>query len=138
MIGTLYGQWSLYAGLYLSEWVTFFTQVSEEACNELIEREPVIEWLVSSRAHVNAAAFAKLDPAASRQLTIRGANSVGVYVVTSREVTRARQALTDFEVVADDAENDLRHELLADRDFAAFGDPESHVEFDRIPKFPWL
>jgi hypothetical protein len=45
-------------------------------------------------------------------------------------------ALSDFEVVADDAENNLRHELLADRDFAAFGDPESHVEFDRIPKFP--
>jgi hypothetical protein len=26
--------------------------------------------------------------------------------------------------------------LLADRDFAVFGDPEAHVEFDRIPKFP--
>ena len=136
MIGTLDRQRSLKTSLYLSERVTILTQVSEKPRDELIEREPILERLVSSRSHENAAAFAKLDPAASRQLTIRRANSVGVYVVTSREVTRARQALSDFEVVAHDAENDLRHELFADRDFAVFGDPESHVEFDRIPKFP--
>src|SRR6185369_4079971 len=136
MIGTLHRQRSLYAGLYLSERVTFLPQVSEETRDELIERESIIERLVSPRAHVNTAAFAKLDPPASRQFAICGADSIGVYVVTTREVTCARKALSDFEVVADDAENDLRHELLADRDFAAFGDPESHVEFDRIPKFP--
>src|SRR5215217_6007817 len=136
MIGTLHRQRSLYAGLYLSERVTFLTQISEEPRDELIECESVLERLVSSRSHVNAAAFAKLDPPASRQLAICGADGVGVYVITPREVACARQALSDFEVVADDAENDLRHELLADRDFAAFGDPESHVEFDRIPKLP--
>src|SRR5215216_176402 len=136
MIGTLHGQRPLKAGLYLTERVTFLTQVSEEACNDLIEREPVIERLVRSRSHINTAAFAKLDPAASRQLAIGGADGIGVYVVTPRKVTCARQSLGNFEIIADNAENDLRHELLADRDFATFRDPESHVEFDRIPRFP--
>src|SRR6476661_5832082 len=100
MIRTLHRKRSLYPGLYLSERVTFLTQVSEETRDELIERETIIERLVSSRAHVNTAAFAKLDPPASRQLAIGGTNGVGVYVVTPCEITRARQALSDFEVVA--------------------------------------
>jgi hypothetical protein len=43
-----------------------------------------------------------------------------VYVVTSGELARAWQSFGDFEVVTDDAENELRDELFANRDFTVF------------------
>src|SRR6185503_1440721 len=97
--------------------------------------KPVLERLVGSSSDVNAASLPKLDPTASSEFAICGADCVSVDVVTSGEFARARQALGDFEVVTDNAEDDLRHQLLANGDFTVFGDPDAHGRFDRFSKF---
>ena len=87
---------------------------------------------------VNAASLPKLDPASPGQFTICGADCVCVDVVAPREFARAWQALGNFEVVTDDTEDDLRHQLLANGDFTVFGDPDAHGGFDRFSKFKGL
>jgi hypothetical protein len=41
-------------------------------------------------------------------------------VVTPRKIARTRQSIPDLQIVADNTEDDLRHQLLANRDFTAF------------------
>src|SRR6185503_15909744 len=105
MIRALHRQRSLHPRLDVGERVSFFTQVSEKARDQVIECNSVLDRLVGSRSHVNAASLAKLDPATSREFAICGADGVRVYVVTPGELARAWQSLGDFEVVTDDAEN---------------------------------
>src|SRR5256885_6348832 len=52
VIWSLYGEQSLNASLDFRERVSILAQVSEETCNQLIEGEFVVEWLVVSCAHV--------------------------------------------------------------------------------------
>ena len=47
-------------------------------------------------------------------------------VEAPRQIARAGQALPRRQVVAQDAEHDLRDQLFADGDFAAAGNPELH------------
>src|SRR5690349_4898666 len=107
--------------------MALLAQVFKEARNQLLEREMLFEFVAGSSAHINAAAFAKVDPTTSREFAISGAHRVGVNVVTPGKVARARQTFADLEVVTDDAEDDLRDELFADRHFAVFGEPETHL-----------
>src|SRR5262245_43185583 len=100
----------------------------------MIEPQPVLPGLFVSRAHVNATSLPKLDPPSLGEFAIRGADSVGVDVVTTRELTRARQTLGYFQVVTDDTENYLRHQLLADGNFTVSRDPDAHGRFDRISR----
>src|SRR5205085_6414015 len=108
------------AGVDLGERVSVFAKVSEEACDELVQREFVVERLIISRAHVNSASLPKLDPTTPRKLTISSADCVSVDLVTPCEFACTRQTFSDFEIVADDAQHDLRHQLLANRNFTAF------------------
>src|SRR6185369_14634761 len=123
MIRTLHRERSLHSRLYLSERISLFTKVSEEARDDLVECQPIVERLVISRSHVNTAAFAKLNPAPAREFAIRRTDSVGVDIVAAREVTRARQTLGNLQIVADNSENDLCNQLLADGNFTIFRDP---------------
>src|SRR5215218_3456798 len=109
MVRTLHGQRTLDPCLYFGERVSFLTKVSEKTRDELIEGDVILEQLVVSRPDVYAASLAKLDPAAARQLAICRAHRVRVYVVTPRQIARAWQTLGDFQVVADNAKDDLRH-----------------------------
>ena len=47
-----------------------------------------------------------------------------------------RQTLGFLEVIADDAEDDLRYQLLANRDFTVFRNPQAHRGFiHRLRRF---
>jgi hypothetical protein len=120
VIGTLHRQRPLHAGLYLRERVPFLTKVFKKTRDDLFECEAGVEWFIVTFANIHSASLAKLNPSASRQLAICGADCVCVYVVTPREVARAWQAVADLQVVADNAEDDLRYQLLANRDFTVF------------------
>src|SRR5215217_3353332 len=109
MIRTLHGERTLYTCLYFGERVTFLTKISEKTRDNLIECDVIFEHLVVSRADVYSAALAKLDPSTARQVAICRAYRVRVYVVASRQVARAWQTLGDFQVVAGNAQDDLRH-----------------------------
>src|SRR6185369_5276301 len=98
-----------------------FASNSKQCRDQLIEFELRIRRRFSAALdHVNAAAFAKLDPASMLQVLIRGAHGVRVNVVAACKLAGAWEFLARLEVVADDAEKDLRRELFAERNFAAF------------------
>src|SRR5215204_6124793 len=138
MVRPLQRQRPLNARLYFRERVSIFTKVPEETSDKLIESESVVERFIVTRSHVNTAPLAKLHPASSCKFAIGGAHSVGMYVVTSSEFASARQTLCYLQVVADDPEDNLRHQLLANWNFTIFGNPDAHREFDRISKFNGL
>ena len=120
MIGTLHRERTLHSRLYLSQRISLFTEISEEACDDLIECQSIIEGLVISRSHINTTAFAKLNPATAREFAIRRADSVGMDVVPARQIARARQTLGSLQIVADNSENDLSDQLLANGNFTVF------------------
>ena len=76
--------------------------------------------------YVDAAAFAALDPASTLEILECRAHSVRVYIVTASKLASAWQFLTGLQIIADYAEKNLCGELLAQRDFTAFGKPDSH------------
>src|ERR1051325_10394146 len=76
--------------------------------------------------YVDAAAFAKLDPAAAGQVAVGRAYGVGMNLQAVRQLARARQFLIRLQIAADDAERDLRADLLAQRHLAVFRQPDSH------------
>ena len=76
--------------------------------------------------NVDAAATAELDPAIAFELAISGADRVGVEMKAPCQIASAGQSLARLEIVAQDAEDDLRDQLFADGDFAAAGKPELH------------
>src|SRR5271156_3320678 len=71
--------------------------------------------------------MAKVDPPLALKLTISGAHRVVMKAKPTRQFSRAGQSLPRRQVVAEDAEDDLRDELFADGDFAAAGKPELHA-----------
>jgi len=46
-----------------------------------------------------------------------------------------RTALGNFQIIADNTEDYLRHQLLANGNFTIFGDPDAHGGVDRISGF---
>src|SRR6202047_3009081 len=68
----------------------------------------------------------KFNPPLPFELTVAGADGVGMKTEAPRQFPRARQALPRREVVAEDAKNNLRYELFADGNFAAAGKPKLH------------
>ena len=77
-------------------------------------------------AHVDSAAASELDPSVSLQLPISRADRVGMQMKTPRQFASAGQALARRQIVAQNAEHDLRDQLFANRDFTASGKPELH------------
>ena len=64
----------------------------EERGDQLIEFKLRVERRASvERAHIDAAAFAKLQPAAPCQIAISGADRVRVDVITACQLARRRQ-----------------------------------------------
>src|SRR5258708_20874986 len=73
-----------------------------------------------------SAAAGEFNPAIARQLAISRADGVGMQVEAPGQIARTGQTLAWRQVVAQDAEDDLGYQLLANRDFAAPGKPELH------------
>jgi hypothetical protein len=49
-------------------------------------------------------------------------------IVPAGQVARTWQALFHFQIIANDAQNDLSDQLLTKWDFAVFGKPKTHLE----------
>ena len=60
------------------------------------------------------------------ELAVSGADRVGVEVKSPCKLARAGQALPGLKLAAKNAENDLGGELVANTDFVAAREPESH------------
>src|SRR5581483_11355861 len=86
----------------------------------------IVSGPVLEGSHVDAAALAEINPAAARQIAVNRAAGVGAHAKAPRHLARAGQLLTRLQGVAGDAKDKLCGELFANRDFAAFGEPESH------------
>src|SRR5437899_1265434 len=76
--------------------------------------------------NVNPAAMAELDPLVAFELPVPGADRVGMQVESPRQFACTRQTLSGRKIVAQDAEDDLRDQLFADRYFAGARKPELH------------
>src|SRR5687767_12876980 len=98
----------------------------EKPRDQLVQRETVFHLLIRAQPNVHTTTLAKFHPTTSREFAIRSADSVGMNRVSPRQVARARQPFAGLQVVADDAERDLRDQLLANRNFTVFGEPQSH------------
>jgi hypothetical protein len=127
MIGRLEFEPAFDARLHFAERVAAVARALEKSGDELVEFKSGVERAVFRElAHIDATALTRFEPAAPFEFAVGGADGVGVNLKTAREFARARQALAGLEIAADDAEHDLRRQLLADRDFAIFGEPETH------------
>jgi len=62
------------------------------------------------------------------ELTVSGADGVGMDAEAAGQFTRARKALSRCKVVAENGEDDLRDQLLADGNVAVALKPELHAE----------
>jgi len=60
------------------------------------------------------------------QVTVTGADRIWVKMKTPRQFARAGQSLPGLKLAAEDAQNDLRDQLVANTDFVAAGEPEPH------------
>jgi hypothetical protein len=61
------------------------------------------------------------------ELTVCGADGVGMEAEAPRQFARAGQALAGSQIVAEDGQNNLSHELFANGDFAAARKRELHA-----------
>jgi hypothetical protein len=61
-----------------------------------------------------------------QQIVISGAHGVGVDLVTARHRANAGQFVAGRQILAQNAEQNLAHQLFANRQFAVLGDPEPH------------
>src|SRR5437868_3402630 len=78
-------------------------------------------------SNVQTAAFSQLQPSSFQQVVIGGADGVGVNSVAPGQCANAGQFAAGREVLAQDSQKDLAHQLLANRHFAVLGDPETHA-----------
>ena len=80
--------------------------------------------------------MAELDPALAFKLAIGGAGGVGMDAEAAGELARAGQALAGREFAAENAEHDLRDQLLAQGDIAGAIEPEPHAFSFSLPAAP--
>src|SRR5437588_8619227 len=107
--------------------MSFHARRLKEVCDQSIQTEGAFLALIRRvLANINTAAFAKIDPAITVQLTIGGADRVRMNTKATRQFAGAGQPLSRAQVAADYAQPNLRDELLAQRNFAAFGKPQAH------------
>lgn len=100
---------------------------AEKICNQLVESElRGRRALRLALSNVDAASASEFNPAAFLQLPVGGAHGIGMQAESPREFARAGQSLLGSKLVAQNAENYLRHELLPDGHFAVARKPESH------------
>ena len=70
--------------------------------------------------------MAELEPAFALQLAIGRAGRVGMNAEAARQLAGRGQALAGKHLTRADGENDLRNQLLAQRNFGASVEPEVH------------
>jgi len=86
----------------------------------LIERERgCVRRFGLLAAHVDPATVAELDPLFLFELAVAGTDRVGMKTEAPRQFSGAGQALPRSQVVAEDPQDDLRHQLFADGDFTS-------------------
>ena len=70
--------------------------------------------------------MAEFGPAFTRELTVSGADGVGMNAEAAREFAGAWEAVAGAEVSREDGKGYLRDQLAVDRDFAGGREPEAH------------
>ena len=93
-----------------------FSSSEKEIGNQLIKGDDRFGGLRRMFANVNAAAFAEFDPLAARELAISSADGIRMNVEAACEFTGAGETLARLEVCAQNAEDNLRYQLLANAD----------------------
>lgn len=78
-------------------------------------------------SHIDAAAFAELHPVLVCELAVTGADRTGMKMEASRQFARTGEPLFGSQITAEDVQNDLGHELVANTDFAGAGEPEARA-----------
>ncbi len=127
MIGRLERQPMPQTGLDLRQRLAAFTGRLEKDCNQMIQLIMTHQLLLRFLApHINAAAFAKLDPALPGQFAISRAHCVRMDFKATSKFARTGEFLTSLQIAARYSQTYLDHQLFAERDFAAFGKPEAH------------
>src|SRR5438552_14814525 len=92
----------------------------EEFRNQLVQSEVLVKRLIGCPlANVNATAFTKLYPAGPVQLAIGSADSVRMDAKTSGQFASAGEFLAGLQVATYYPQPNLRHQLLAQGNFAA-------------------
>src|SRR5438309_10485635 len=76
--------------------------------------------------NVNAAAMAEFDPLVAFELAVPGADRVGMQMKSASQFACTRQTLSGRKIVAQDADDDLRDHLFADRYFAGAPSRDLH------------
>src|SRR6478672_3775535 len=99
---------------------------SQKSPYHLVQGKFAIQLLNVLRANVNATAFSKLHPTSTSEFAIRSTDGIRVDVVAAREIASTGKTLFSFQIVADNPQNNLSHQLLPDRNLTVFGEPESH------------
>src|SRR6266498_2078835 len=94
--------------------------------NQLIERPIVVVIFRLACAHVHAAALAELQPVTSLKLPVPGADCVGMEAEAARQLASAGQSLPGRQFAADNCQNDLGRQLIANTDIALPREPELH------------
>ena len=117
------------AVLNLGQRVPLFACRTQKAGDQLIEFEFTFVG-VSLRSNIDTTALSKLNPPATRELSVCGADRVRMNGVATGQVARARQTLLHFQIVTDNAKNNLRNELLVKRNVTVLGEPEAHLAGD--------
>ena len=74
--------------------------------------------------------MAELDPTVLLQLAIGCAGGVGMDAEAARELAGAGQALAGKHLASEDGEDNLGDQLLAERNFGAAIEPETHVSLN--------
>jgi len=101
---------------------------AKQVRNHLIERQSRRSRNVRfALPYVEAATVAELDPTLAFQLAIAGAYGIGMQTKSSGQFAGAGQSLSRAEVVAENGQNDLRHQLSPDRNCVPTGEPELHA-----------
>src|SRR5687767_10923724 len=96
----------------LAHRITFCASRPKEIRDQAVEFKRCIMQSVSVQfADVNAAAFAKLHPAATGQITIGRAHGVGMNFEAMGKLACAWQFFIRLQITADDAKRNLRDEL---------------------------
>src|SRR5437899_11934959 len=100
----------------------------KEARDELIEGKlRRLRFHFFGFSHVDATTLAEFNPVLVCKLAITGADGIGMKMEASRQFARTREPLSGSQIAAEDTQNDLGNELVANADFAGAGEPEAHA-----------
>jgi sec-independent protein translocase protein TatB len=113
--------------LQLRKWDAQLACGNQKTRNHPVKRQPIRRRRLGLVGpDVDSAAAAKLHPTLAFELAVSRADGVGMQVKAPRQIASTGEALSRREIVAQNAEHNLGHQLFADRNLAPPGKPELH------------